>query len=179
MRSQGHRIGTVIFSKKTEDGDDKSRAEIQKAERNKDEVVIETKFPKSKTPDYTNYEIIAEDKVMVIGDVEIPDHDSEILKMAYDIAVKYDIKTLIINGDLMAVDSFSRWARDMAAEPDFIADEYMPTREILTLFLRQFDRIIWCSGNHERRLPHYVEGRFSIGFFALFFSSFRLPITSR
>jgi len=122
-------------------------------------------FPESITEDYTSYEVLDRDRSIILGDCHIPDHDSRMLDMAYRVAERYNIKTLILNGDFVKLDTFSTWRRTHPNQEDFVKDDLLPATEILKLFMRQFDETFWHKGNHEERLTRWVHGQFDIRWF--------------
>lgn len=126
--------------------------------------VVGTGFPKSPTEDYDKYIDIKYDRVLVIGDCEIPDHDDEMFSMAIDLAHRFNIKHLIINGDFVALDPFSSWPKTTHHTLDFSKELEIVENTIYT-FLRYFKTIDYVTGNHERRLPYKTEGNVNMGFF--------------
>jgi len=122
-------------------------------------------FPESQNEDYTNYDVLDRDRSIVLGDCHIPDHDSKMLDMAYRVAERYNVKTLILNGDFVKLDTFSTWRKTHATPEDFVQDDLMPATEILRLFMKQFDETFWHKGNHEDRLARWVHGHFDISWF--------------
>jgi len=101
---------------------------------------------------------------MVLGDVEVPFHSTDTLEMACALARKYELDTLIINGDLIALDCFSTWVRNTAYKLTF-KNEIEPTLEILKIFLNIFKQVYIITGNHERRLARKLDGEITIGEF--------------
>jgi len=121
-------------------------------------------IPKPKTKVYNDYLKATSDRALVIGDIEVPCHSVEILEIACEVAKKYGLDTLIINGDLISLDSFSTWARNTVYKLDF-KEELEPTMEILKIFLSIFKNLYIITGNHERRLAHKLSGEITIADF--------------
>lgn len=121
-------------------------------------------FPENAGPEFNKAISLQANKVLLLGDAEIPDHDATVFEAAIKIAVKFGIKILIITGDLIALDSFSKWMRAQVYQLAF-KEELDPMLLTLKVFLQTFDRIIYFSGNHERRLNHAVDGHINIGDF--------------
>lgn len=114
----------------------------------------------------TGHPTIYADKCLVIGDCEIPDHDIKTLEAAIQIAKRFGITQLIINGDFVALDSFSCWARAAVYKIAF-KQELEAAHIAMQVFLQTFTEITWLTGNHERRLAHKLDGEVTIGdFFA-------------
>jgi predicted phosphodiesterase len=97
---------------------------------------------------------------ITIGDCEIPDHDPSWFEIVVALGEAWNIKNLIINGDFVALDSLSAWMRQLARHT-VLEDELDATKQALTAFRQQFDNIYYLMGNHERRLPHAIEGQLS------------------
>ena len=124
----------------------------------------ETKFPPSVVGPYNKFITVNSDKCLILSDIEVPCHDAETLDISLDLSKKFKLDTLIINGDFIALDSFSAWAKSTVSRIAF-SDEKEPAIQILKLFLSHFPKIVIITGNHERRLPHLVDGHISVGTF--------------
>jgi len=119
-------------------------------------------IPAASSKRYDDFMVVEAERALVLGDVEVPCHHAGILEAACDVAQKYNTDTLIINGDFIALDSFSTWARSTACRA-FFKEEIEPAYNILITFLKVFKRVCCVTGNHERRLAHRVEGEFTVG----------------
>lgn len=107
---------------------------------------------------------VVADKVLVIGDAEIPHHSTAMFDLAARCASHFDIKTLIINGDFVAMDVFSEWHKPFVYSLAF-DEEIDPALQTIQLFLKMFNEITWVTGNHERRLVHKLDGHITLGHF--------------
>lgn len=119
-----------------------------------------TAVPKSTTPDYTEMVLELHGDAVVIGDVEIPDHDADMLERAMQIGKLFGIRQLIINGDFMASDGLSAHPpppKDIAPTPSFDSDKRV-AKSIIRALARQFFDITLLEGNHERRLSRFTFG---------------------
>jgi predicted phosphodiesterase len=143
--------------------------ELKKELQKKLEDKQACEFPNSSTPDFCDYITIDADKAIILGDAEIPDHDATLFQLAYNLGSQFDIKTLIVNGDFLALDSFSSFARDTVHKLAF-KEELEPAIKSLSIFLSQFSQIIWITGNHESRLSRKIEGHLNVGDFLTKFS---------
>lgn len=121
-------------------------------------------FPTSTSPIYNDYLKVNYAKVLVIGDAEIPDHDPEIFEMAVRVADSLGIAHLIINGDFMALDAFSRWPKDNMQSVNFRRDVRLAVDSI-KLFLNSFDTVDYIVGNHEQRLARQNNGQIDVSFY--------------
>ena len=121
-------------------------------------------FPANAGEDYDQAIKVKADRAVIIGDCEIPDHSISGMENVIKVARKFDIKTLIINGDFVALDSFSKWAKSQINKV-FFKQELGAALISLEVFLQTFDNIYYISGNHELRLPHMIDGQISVGSF--------------
>lgn len=129
--------------------------------RESEEDIAATVFPESPTPRYTDFLKLRAERVIVLGDCEIPDHDPEIFRMVADLATKLGIETLIINGDFMAMDSFSAWPKQNMQFLNFNHDLDLAIQS-LKAFQNTFDSIYYLIGNHERRLSVHNRGEITL-----------------
>ena len=114
-------------------------------------------FPESPTQDYNGNIQITCPSAIVIGDCEIPDHDREIFAMAVEMAHRLSIRTLIINGDFIEADAFSKWPKISDTGQKFPVEIDL-ARATIKEFLKYFNEIYVTSGNHERRLARGTSG---------------------
>lgn len=126
---------------------------------------VDAAFPKSPTSDYNQYYEVLSDSAVVIGDAEVPDHDSEIFSMVADVAHRFAIDTLIINGDFFDAGKFSTWKKTFDAKQLLFDEEIQLARTILSSFLKFFDRIFIIPGNHEDRISKLTSGAINFGHF--------------
>jgi predicted phosphodiesterase len=121
-------------------------------------------FPESPTEDYNNNIRITCPSAIVIGDSEIPDHDREVFAMAAEMAHRLNIDTLIINGDFIDGDAFSKWSKITNSGQRF-STEIEIARNTVKEFLKYFSNIYIVSGNHDRRLAQATNGQVWLGMF--------------
>jgi len=141
--------------------------EIQKWKKDCREMglsVGEGGFPISVSEDCDEYLLVRGNPILIMGDAEIPEHDAEMFGMVMDIARKFNVKTLIINGDFIAMDCFSRHNKTTVSKLDF-QRELDPALESLRVFLQQFEQIIYITGNHEKRLSYALDGHITLTLF--------------
>lgn len=122
-------------------------------------------FRESSTRNFDEYLHITSDSAIVLGDVEIPDHDAELLSMVVDIARKFDVKLLILNGDFYDAGKFSTWKKTTDTGCSSFTAEIEEVRDILRGFASIFDTIAMLSGNHEQRIPKMTGGSINLGHF--------------
>ena len=109
--------------------------------------------------------LVLEGDAVVIGDLEVPYHDVEILGYAVSIGKLFGIKQLLIAGDFLANDAVGHFA-DMAEDTEesylfTLADGIMVGGAVLEDLFQWFDTISIIKGNHEQRANRIKE----IGFF--------------
>jgi hypothetical protein len=121
-------------------------------------------FPLNANGVYDDIIEMQSNKCIIMGDAEIPDHDIGMFETIIKVAQTHKISDLIINGDFMSLDCFSKWARSQVYKLAF-QEELEPALISLQVFLQTFKRIIYLTGNHERRLAHALEGHITIGAF--------------
>ena len=96
--------------------------------------------------------------VICISDVHIPFWHRKLFEYVLAIAVKFKIKTLIINGDFLNLDSFSRWVSGFKGKEDTML-ELKTASFFLIKALKVFSKIYITQGNHEDRLLRQLEGQ--------------------
>jgi predicted phosphodiesterase len=126
--------------------------------------IITNAFPESPSPQYLDYLKLEYEAVIVLGDCEIPDFDREIFSMVTMLAEKLEIRALIINGDFVALDSFSAWPKDNPQSTSFERDLGLAIDSI-KVFLNTFDTVNYIIGNHERRLAKQNKGQNNMGLY--------------
>jgi len=112
-------------------------------------------------PPYSDWEEIDDDAV-IISDLEIPFHDEEVLGYAVALAKKLGITTLVIAGDLLALDALTPFAvEDGVRNAGYTAaDNKHEAGLILEDLGQQFQRIVVIKGNHEQRGSRQKEWGF-------------------
>ena len=115
-------------------------------------------FPEPLGKTYDDFITISSNRTLILGDSEIPNHDPEIFELAYTLARRFGITDLIINGDFLALDCFSNWMRSAVYKLS-LDDEIDQAKQVLLTMNNQFKRIVWSTGNHERRVAYRVDGQ--------------------
>jgi len=106
---------------------------------------------------FTSYLEVKGD-VICMSDVHTPFWSKDILKYALAIAKKFKVSKLILNGDWLNLDSFSRWTTGFRGRKN-TEIELLSASYYLIQCLKVFDRIYITSGNHEDRLLKMMEGQ--------------------
>ena len=110
---------------------------------------VADKYVPAVQPNYDQFFKLKGD-AMVISDVHVPFHHIELIELLMKVAIKFKVKTLIIPGDFLNGDAFSRFATGFRGEVNQEI-EFNDADYILTKLLKVFDRIVWTTGNHEDR----------------------------
>jgi hypothetical protein len=123
-------------------------------------------IPESQTSNY--YEMIPKltgDRI-VIGDLEVPDHDVEMLELALDVARKFEIKSLVINGDFHANDGHGKHVLPLPTElrrGTTTLQEMQTGAEIILGLSEWFEEFLLITGNHDERVYVATMGEVSFG----------------
>jgi len=111
--------------------------------------------------EYTD-QIEIEDDAIILGDLEIPYHDPEVLGYAVSVGKRFGITTLVIAGDFLANDAVGFWpAEDTDESQNYsLADSLLDGKLVLQSLFEYFKRIILIKGNHEQRATRVREWGF-------------------
>lgn len=115
---------------------------------------------------YTDYITLETDDAIIISDLEIPDADPVMLKLAFMTAVRFGIKTLIINGDFIATDQqgLTDWVSVWKETCEVTYENALGMGvRLIDAFATHFDRIIICQGNHDDRISRKTHGEVYLG----------------
>lgn len=96
-------------------------------------------------------------KLWVVSDLHIPYHSVESLTIAIEYALKQNIDSILINGDLCDFYSLSRWVKDPRRRS--FTDELLDQDDFLTRLREIFpdQEIYFKLGNHEKRFETYLK----------------------
>ena len=115
---------------------------------------------------YTDYTTLATDDAIIISDLEIPDADPEMLKLAFMTGVRFGIKKLIIAGDFLATDqeALNDWVSTWKETCEVTYENALGMSiNLLDQFAQQFEEIIICEGNHDDRIARKTKGEIHLG----------------
>lgn len=124
---------------------------------------IRRRLPQVTIPD----EMILRGPALVIGDVHSYAADWDYLAYAFDAAKDRNIDTLILAGDLVCFDKFSRHP-EFFPHPAFDIEEEH-ARYFFDLATDSFKHIKWVTGNHDERMGLLLNGSINIGHLARLF----------
>lgn len=97
-----------------------------------------------------------EGDALIVADVHIPCHDQEFLERLVDLAVRWGIKNLGIAGDLLDFETLSDLDHYSDVEIS-VTSQIEAASRMLTILGTEFDNIVYCAGNHERRLLRRLD----------------------
>ena len=87
---------------------------------------------------------------IVTSDWHIPHHHEELMTRMLHVAEALKIKQLVINGDFLNEDAFSRWPSH-PFNVGWQTEKYI-ARDVLQTLVKTFDRIYYILDNHDRRI---------------------------
>ena len=87
---------------------------------------------------------------LVTSDWHIPHHHEELLHRLLSVAKRLSIKQLVINGDFLNEDAFSRWPYH-PFNVGWQTEKYV-ARDVIKQLVAQFERIYYILDNHDRRI---------------------------
>jgi len=125
-------------------------------------------FPVSTSPIYNDYIVAETDDALIFSDLELPDQDSDLLKAAFLVAIKFNIKHLIIAGDMVATDqaTLTEWAQTWVTDREATFPTVIEiSLQILHEFGEQCDSIYMIEGNHDDRVARKTGGQVFLGMF--------------
>lgn len=132
--------------------------------RESEEDIAASVFPESPSPVYDDFLRLDYERLLVIGDLECPDHHQEFIESLMRVADRLGIEHILINGDMVAMDSFSSWPPIHRQSNDFERDLDIAIKGI-KVFLGNFDTVDYLMGNHEHRINRQTKGHINIGLF--------------
>ena len=133
----------------------RQRQGLQKTTSGQPVVFQESTFPKFNEPP-----TVQADDVLVLADVEVPFQDAAWCSDVVALAHEWGIKTVILAGDFLHLDSLSSFAKRFLAldetEPELSA-EIEAGGLFADRLLTYFDKVVMVLGNHEARLLRRLE----------------------
>lgn len=87
---------------------------------------------------------------IVTSDWHVPHHHEELVARMLQVAKALNIKQLVINGDFLNEDAFSRWPSH-PFNVGWQTEKHM-ARSLLQDLVKTFDRIYYILDNHDRRI---------------------------
>lgn len=119
---------------------------------------LETQFnlPKSEAKDRQFTQIKGAERVLILSDIHFPNHDYDALLNALKFGKEKNIDCIILNGDIMDNEPFTRHD----APPPMISDIkkwFDMVEEFLEMLIKEFNvPIHWLEGNHDAWYKLYL-----------------------
>jgi predicted phosphodiesterase len=133
-------------------------------DRYRNQLAVEA-IPDSPSPICDDFIVRDTENAIVISDIEIPDHDSWMMKAALLVGQRFDIKHIILAGDTIAGDQIG-----LSTHPvSFITGDEDPfdvvinlSRGVLKAYSEWFDTIDLITGNHDERPAKATQGQIQL-----------------
>lgn len=94
--------------------------------------------------------VCVEGNVAVTSDWHIPHHDADLVERMLAVCRRAGVDQLIINGDFLNEDAFSRWPHHRLNAP-WPAEKAI-AQDVLKRLLDNFRLVVWTLDNHDRRI---------------------------
>jgi predicted phosphodiesterase len=118
-------------------------------------------MPRSLTPNYNDYTVVRTNGLIVLSDIEIPDHDEFMLRAALLVAIRYNIKTCVWAGDVIATDqqALNSWIPSIL-NPDSVPYETAVgmLHDTMKAYGGWFSDQYFVMGNHDDRVGRKTGG---------------------
>ena len=115
---------------------------------------------------YLDYEVIQSDNFLVLSDIEVPNQNQHMLKLALLDAMANDVRTTIWNGDIVATDydALNQWVATWKERQETTYDDDRNAVIDLGLeFGKQMDFQYATEGNHDDRIARATAGNVHLG----------------
>lgn len=101
-------------------------------------------------------EVTVEGDILVLADLHIPCQDTPFIERVVELALRWRVPNLGIAGDLVDFEAVSDWQHygDRAIP---VTQEIEMARRTLEVLSKEFERVVYCAGNHERRLIRRLD----------------------
>ena len=125
-------------------------------------------------------EHIVASRVGILSDLHIPIHSTSWLALAVETFLRFDVKHVILNGDVLDLNQISRHAGSYHRRSSELNHDLEAAEAVLKILSKTFDKITWLMGNHDMRLIHHFGGEVSVKrAFSIVGSFPNLKMTSR
>lgn len=114
-------------------------------------------LPDAVIESYDPFKLADSGRWLYLSDIHLPYHDKRTIEVAVAEAKRLGIVGVLLNGDVMDCYEISNHSRD--PNTGRFVDEVKIARRFLEWLRSQFPaaRIVWKAGNHEDRLPRYMQ----------------------
>lgn len=118
--------------------------------------------PGSPTKIYNDFLTIEVEDVVIASDFEVPDHNPVFLAMVILAGIRYDIKHLILAGDVLGSDQQGIEGHDSVWVPSFVPnydDMSDITVNIVDYFFEWYNEVYSIRGNHDDKAARISQGQ--------------------
>ncbi len=118
--------------------------------------------PQSPSRIYNDFLTIETDDVVIGSDFEVPDHSPIFLAMLILAGIAFDIKDLILAGDVLGSDQQGIEGHDSVWVPSFVPnydDMSDITVNIINYFFEWYTRVYAIRGNHDDKAARVTQGQ--------------------
>ena len=118
--------------------------------------------PVSPTRIYNDYLTIETDDVVIGSDFEVPDHNPVYLALLILAGIRFDIKKLILAGDILGSDQQGVETHAPVWIPSFVPnfdDMSDLTVQIIDYLMEWYDESWWIRGNHDDKAARNSQGQ--------------------
>ena len=122
-------------------------------------------------PVFNGAPVLDWERCIIIGDAHLPTTDFALAETMLKIAQRLGIKKLLIAGDLINADAYSRY--EHLVSPPTLAEESAVAVRFMARVGEVFDEHVLLRGNHEDRFLKRNGGNVSVGVLGALFSSAR------
>lgn len=109
-------------------------------------------------PADTEHFVTVEGNAAITSDWHIPHQDDDMVERLIAVCKRAGVDQLVINGDFLNEDAFSRWPHHRFQIP-WPAEKAVATA-VLERLLKAFRRVVWTLDNHDRRILAAQERQF-------------------
>jgi len=124
----------------------KAQAGAEAAERFRERREELALFAESPRPRLENPLSLVSDDILGLFDTHCPFYDHEFLNRVVDVALSWNVETVLLGGDFLDNTVFGRWGHD----PDETLEEELATAEaLLSVLCKAFKNVVYFLGNYE------------------------------
>lgn len=122
-------------------------------------------IPQPNKRKYLDYEVVESDNFICLSDIEIPNHNEHMLKLAWMDAMVHGVTDAVWNGDLVATDqeALNSWVSTWQERGSTFEEDVNELHEIASAFAKLMKRMYATEGNHDDRVARATSGNVHLG----------------
>lgn len=93
---------------------------------------------------------------LVMADLHVPFHDSQFCNRVIDLALLWEVPSLVLAGDVVDLAALSPFAPEFDGLEISLEEELKTARKVFDA-LAGFERVLWLAGNHEIRILRQLK----------------------